>query len=65
MHGDVSFGDSEGSWQVQGLFAYTVGKRRRNHIVFGYRYKQAEFKDGDLTTEFTYSGPLAGFNFRF
>ena len=64
-HGDVSFGDSEGTWQVQGLFAYKVGKRQRNHIMFGYRYKQAEFKDGNLTTDFTYSGPLAGFNFLF
>ncbi len=64
-HGDVSFGDSEGTWQVQGLFAYKVGKRQRNHIMFGYRYKQAEFKDGNLTTEFTYSGPVAGFNFSF
>ncbi len=64
-HGDLSFGDSEGTWQVQGLFAYTVGKRQRNHIMFGYRYKQAKFKDGNLTTEFTYSGPVAGFNFRF
>jgi len=24
--GDVSFGDSEGTWLVQGLFAYTVGR---------------------------------------
>ncbi len=63
--GDVSFGDSEGTWQLQGLFAYTVGKRQRNSILFGYRYKQAEFKDGGLTTEFTYNGPTAGFNFRF
>ncbi len=65
MFGDTSFGDSEGTWQVQGLFAYTVGKRRRNHIVFGYRYKQAEFKDGALITEHTFDGPIAGFNFRF
>ncbi len=63
--GDVSFGGSEGTWQVQGLFAYMVGKRQRNHIVFGYRYTQAEFKDGNLTTDYTFSGPLAGFNFRF
>ncbi len=33
--------------------------------VFGYQYKQAEFKDGDLSTDFTYYGPMAGFNFRF
>ncbi len=64
-HGDVSFGDSEGTWQVQGLFAYTVGKKRQNQILFGYRYKQAEFKDGALTTDYTYSGPIAGFAFGF
>ena len=64
-HGDVSFGDTEGTWQLQGLFGYTVGKRQQNTVLFGYRYKQAEFKDGDLTTEFTYGGPIAGFNFRF
>ena len=63
--GDVSFGDSEGTWQVQGVFAYTVGKKRQNRILFGYRYKQAEFKDGDLKTDYTYNGPLAGFTFRF
>jgi len=63
--GDVSFGDSEGTWQAQGLFAYTVGKRQQNRIMFGYRYKQAEFKDGDLTTDYTYGGPVAGFNFGF
>jgi hypothetical protein len=63
--GDASFGDSEGTWQVQGMFAYTVGKRQLNRILFGYRYKQAEFKDGDLTTDYTFDGPLAGFYFRF
>jgi hypothetical protein len=63
--GDVSFGDSKGTWLVQGLFAYTVGKRQRNRIVFGYQYKEAEFREGDLITEFTYNGPIAGFNFRF
>ena len=63
--GDVSFGDSEGTWQVEGLFAYTVGKKQQNRILFGYRYKQAEFKDGALTTEYTFNGPIAGFAFGF
>ncbi len=62
---DTSFGDSEGTWLVQGLFAYTVGKRQRNRILFGYQYKEAEFKEGGLVTDFTYSGLMAGFNFRF
>jgi hypothetical protein len=63
--GDVSFGDTEGTWQVQGVFAYAVGMKRSNHILFGYRYKQAEFEDGALTTDYTYSGPLVGFAFVF
>ena len=63
--GDVSFGDSEGTWLAQGLFAYTVGGRQQNRIMFGYQYKVAEFDDGSIVTEFTYNGPMAGFNFRF
>lgn len=63
--GDMSFGDSEGTWLIQGLFAYTVGQRQQNRILFGYQYKEAEFQDGGLNSEFSYAGPIAGFNFRF
>lgn len=64
-HGDLSFGDSEGTFLLRANFAYLVGKRRQNRILFGYQYKEAKFKDGDLVTDFSYSGPMAGFNFRF
>ncbi len=64
-HGDLSFGDSEGTFLLRANFAYIVGKRRQNRILFGYQYKEAEFRDGDLTTDYSYHGPLAGFNFRF
>jgi hypothetical protein len=64
-HGDLSFGESEGTFLLRADFAYTVGKRQLNRILFGYQYKEAEFKDGDLVTDFSYNGPLAGFNFRF
>ena len=63
--GDLSFGDSEGTLLLQANFAYAVGARRQNRILFGYQYKQAEFKSGDVRTDFTYGGPMAGFNFRF
>ena len=63
--GDLSFGESEGVWLVQGLVAYAVGQRRQNRILFGYQYKQAEFRSDGLESDFTYSGPMAGFNFRF
>jgi len=36
----------------------------KNRIMFD-QYKQAEFKDGNLTTNFSYTGPMAAFNFRF
>ncbi len=64
-HGDVSFGDSEGTFLLRANFGYIVGKRRQNRILFGYQYKEAEFRDGDLVTDFSYTGPMAGFNFRF
>jgi hypothetical protein len=62
---DTSFGDSEGTVLLQANLAWAVGKRRQNRVMLGYQYKTAEFTDGDLTLDFDYRGPLAGFNFRF
>ena len=62
---DTSFGDSEGTWLARVDFGYAVGKRRQNRILFGYQFKQAEFRDGDLVSDYSYQGPMAGFNFRF
>jgi hypothetical protein len=64
-HGDLSFGDSEGIYLLRANFAYVVGKRQQNRILFGYQFKEAEFRNGDLVTDFTYHGPMAGFHFRF
>ena len=62
---DTSFGDSEGTILLRANLAWTVGKRQQNRILFGYQYKTAEFRDGDLGLDFDYQGPMAGFNFRF
>lgn len=62
---DLSFGDSEGTWLVRANFGYTVGQRARNRILFGYQFKRAEFRDGDLVADYSYQGPIAGFNFMF
>jgi hypothetical protein len=64
-HGDVSFGDTEGTLLARASFAYIVGKRRENRILFGYQYKQLEFKDSSVTTKIRLQGPTAGFSFRF
>ena len=63
--GDLSFGDSEGTYLLRANFAYLVGKRRQNALLFGYQYKSAEYRDGDARTDFEYMGPMAGFSFRF
>lgn len=62
---DFSFGDSEGTYLVQANLAWTVGKRGMNRLLLGYQYKKADFRDGDLRTNYRNYGPLAGFNFRF
>lgn len=60
-----SFGDSEGMRLLRADFAYIVGKREQNRILIGYQHREAAFKSGDLRTDFTFSGPQVGFNFRF
>jgi hypothetical protein len=64
-HADYSMGDSEGTWLIRANLAWTVGKRRMNRLVLGYQFKEAEFESGDVRTDYSYHGPMAGFNFRF
>ena len=64
-HADYSFGDSEGGFLARANFAYTVGNKKQNRVLFGYQYKDTEFRDGDLKTAFTNYGPMVGFDFRF
>jgi hypothetical protein len=64
-HADFSLGDSEGTWLIRANLAWTVGKRRMNRLLLGYQYKEAEFKSGDVRIDYSYHGPMAGFNFRF
>jgi hypothetical protein len=64
-HADYSLGQSEGVWVLRANLARTVGRRGLNRILFGYQYKHAEFVAGELRTEYTYHGPMAGFSFRF
>ncbi len=62
---DYSDGDSDGIWQVQAVVRYAMGSKQQHGLMFGYRYKEAEFKHGKLEEENEYYGPLLGFNFRF
>ena len=63
--GDLSFGDSEGTFQLEALARYAVGKKRNHGILLGYRYKEAEFEEDGFEEDYTYKGPAVAFNFRF
>jgi len=58
---DYSAGESDGTYLVQALIRYGVGKNNQHGLMLSYRYKEAEFEDD----EFEYKGPLIGFNLRF
>lgn len=62
---DYGFGDSEGVFLAQGAVRWAVGPQRRQGIVFGYRYKDAEFRQSGLEERYKYKGPVVGFNFHF
>jgi len=63
--GNLSFGDSKGTFVARAYFVYAIGSRDRYQVLFGYQYKEADFADGDLRSDFVYGGPGAGFSFRF
>lgn len=60
VRGDTSFGDSEGTWNVSGLFSRDMGP---GALVFGYRYFSAELKPNDNTLELDLYGPEIGYAF--
>ena len=62
---DYSDGDSDGIYLLQAVVRYGMGEQKQYGLMFGYRYKEAEFKHDDLKEKFEYKGPLIGFNFRF
>lgn len=62
---DYGFGDSDGVFLAQGALRWAVGRERRQGIVLGYRYKDAEFEQDNREERYKYKGPILGFNFRF
>jgi len=65
IRADYGFGDSEGILMAQAAVRWAIGKERRQGLMVGYRYKEAEFKSDSVKEEYKYKGPVVGFNFRF
>lgn len=61
MRGDTSFGDSEGTFNVAGMFMWQLGS---GALAFGYRYFDAELELNDNTLDLELYGPEIGYAFK-
>lgn len=61
--GDLSAGDTEGTWSLAGFGVYRNGPHR---VYAGYRHLEAEIKAGaGASVDMSFSGPIAGYGFAF
>jgi hypothetical protein len=65
IRGDASTGDTEYTYQIEGLFGYRIGKKENMQLLFGYRYRETEIEEGGITQEIATSGPIAAFRLDF
>lgn len=63
LHGDGSWGDTEGTWNASAMGQYRM---RNGSWVFGYRYLDVDLQDETGNTfSVTLDGPVIGYAFRF
>ncbi|MBZ4039110.1 hypothetical protein [Novilysobacter selenitireducens] len=62
VRGDVSAGDTEGTWGTSLMGHYFT---RNGMWLFGYRYLAVELGNDNIDTEVRMSGPQVGYGFRF
>lgn len=61
--GDLSGGDTEGTWSLSGYGVYRNGP---HHLYLGYRHLDVELEAGDgRRIRQTFSGPAVGYGFAF
>jgi hypothetical protein len=61
--GDLSAGDSDGTWSLAGYGIYRNGPHR---FYGGYRHLEADFEAGaDVEVHTSFSGPVLGYGFAF
>jgi hypothetical protein len=60
FRGDVSFGDSEGSWSANVMFRRELGS---GALLLGYRYFDVELEPGADSFDLTLYGPEIGYAF--
>jgi hypothetical protein len=63
LRADTSFGDSDGTWLARAMVTYDIGRVGMGRVLIGYQLKSADFRDRELTTDYTYQGLVVGFQF--
>ena len=62
LRADGSLGQTQGTWGTSLLAGYRTGN---GAWLFGYRYLEGEFGNGNLNVTLDLSGPVVGYGFRF
>ncbi|GAB1596085.1 hypothetical protein [Lysobacter claricitrinus] len=62
LRGDGSSGSTNGTWSASAIAQYHMNV---GQWVFGYRYLDADFGEGDIDTRVTLNGPIVGYGFTF
>ena len=69
LRGDVSAGDTDGTWSLSGLAGYRFGKELNMSAIFGYRHLEIDLEDDQglitVSQDLTMSGPFVAFNYAF
>ncbi|MGD9095957.1 MAG: hypothetical protein PVJ58_08625 [Chromatiales bacterium] len=69
LRGDVSAGETDGTWSVMGLAGYRFGKQLNMSAIFGYRHLEIDLEDDQgpvtISQDLTMSGPFVAFNYAF
>ena len=67
VRGDISAGDTDGTWNALGGFGYKFGRDDRYAVLFGYRHMAIEIEEESagrkIENELTMSGPIVAFSF--
>jgi hypothetical protein len=62
LRADGSLGQTEGTWSTSLMADYRTGN---GAWLFGYRYLEGKFGNGNLDATLNLSGPTFGYGFRF
>jgi hypothetical protein len=69
FRGDISAGETDGTWSLTGMAGYRFGKQRNMSALLGYRHLEIDLEDDQglvtVSQDLAMSGPFVAFNYAF